>query len=713
MENPIIKPKENNIAFSSSPAELSHNHNGISQPTKTKSTNAEPDWQGAECLANFQANCEALRPRAPELVQQLKICPFPQSSLAQPIYSQFRDRPDIQAKNQKENSPANPPNSARSLMNTEANTISAQRSRDGHWILCFQNKPIYSRYKPLDEALRWVEKDLRAETNGVIFAGFGLAYQIDNLLNKRSRALILVVESSYALFKAALCLRDLSYLFSNPCFFCTVGPEANLELYLHYFSERQFQFYQLQALYHSQPNFYRPLQQRILSLLSRFRINANTLNRFGQLWVRNIAMNLHFIAGAVDAGIFYSRFQNLPFLLVAAGPSLENLLPALPQLRERFVILAVDTALKLLLQQNIEPDFVLSVDPQLLNARHFDFCDSPSSILISESCIYPSIFQRKWRLRALFHSSFPIMSRLEQHLNTASEKPEFAQIRSGGSVATAAWDFARNCQASELYIAGLDLSYPNLHSHCTGTMPQSNNLNTNSRLRPMEHLNWQITIAAGHQQVASWFGPHVKVLSDKRMTIYRNWLEENIRNHNFHHSWPNYIIDGAAGHAAQIKGMELISLDQALSKPLRRREIRLCMEQILQPLQQQLQNEKVAIQSQKLGNAIMDLLSEIRDIYHWSSELLGLLCDQHRNTRQEKRLNELHGKIAQSPSRSILSFFFTDTLAQMIGRSPEQEESKQAERDRLNIYQKFYLTSKFHLYWLEHAQRQLDRNSNQ
>ncbi|MEM9423876.1 MAG: 6-hydroxymethylpterin diphosphokinase MptE-like protein, partial [Spirochaetota bacterium] len=344
-----------------------------------------------------------------------------------------------------------------------------------------------------------------------------------------------------------------------------------------------------------------------------------------------------------------------------------------------------------LLRQGIEPDFVLSVDPQLLNARHFDFCESPRSILVSESCIYPSIFQRRWRFCALFHSNFPLMARLEN--------PPFAPIRSGGSVATAAWDFARNCGASALYVAGLDLSYPTLRSHCLGTMPQRQTLAGSGRLAPIEHLNWRVTVSAGARQVDSWKGD--RVLSDKRMNVYRTWLEDSLKNIS---DWPNYVIDGAEGRAARIEGMKLIRLEQALEEPLRREEIDARLEQILAEQPSSLRF------AQGLLEAAGTLLAEVYDIYRWSAELIALLCYSRRSSSQEKRLRRLHEKISQSPSCNIISFSFTDDLSRMVGRSPEQEESGQATKDRLQIYQRFYLSSKFHLYWLEMAVSQLSKN---
>ena len=278
--------------------------NAFSTSVSVSSTAVSPDWQSEVFLANFEHNCKVLRLRAPELVQQLKACPFP---------------PSTSGSNSSQNTQASTATSPADLMAVEAASISVQLSRDGHWVLHFQNKPLYSRYRPIEECKKWIGKDLHKDTNSAIFAGFGLGYQIDEFLSCRSKALILVVESSYALFKAALCLRPLEHLLGNPKFFCSVGPAANLELYLHHFSERNFQFYQLQSLFRFQSSFYQPLQRRILSLLSRFRINTNTLNRFGQLWVKNIAMNLSSAANAADAVFFIGVLKGCLFCFLLQG----------------------------------------------------------------------------------------------------------------------------------------------------------------------------------------------------------------------------------------------------------------------------------------------------------------------------------------------------------------------------------------------------------
>ena len=679
------------------------------------------DWQGAQSLAQFAKNCAALQERSPELATQLQKIPFPPNVQANdPQNDRNGWGNDGESRDPNGNNGESGQTAPGSREQSEA--IHAEQSRDGNWLLCYEGKPLYSRYRPLEDSRRWMEGELRKSTNAVIFAGLGLGYQIEALLRLRSKALVLLVEPSYALFKAALCLRDLSEILASPHFFCSVGPKAHIDHYLYHFSERCFQLYQLQPLYRAKRDFYLPLQRRILSLLNRFRVNANTLNRFGRLWVQNIALNLRHIATASDAQIFYRQFEGLPFLLIAAGPSLEDALGYLSALRERFVLLAVDTALGVLLQNGIEPDFVISVDPQLLNARHFDGCFAPNTVLLAESCIHPSIFTdtfvRRWRHCALFHSSFPLMARLEARL--CPETGAWAKLRSGGSVATAAWDFARNCDGSSLYMLGLDFSYPTLRSHCPGTQPQRQIFAQGERLKPAEQINWQSTICAGTLQSENWNGSQTR--SDKRMDIYRNWLEESLKNIAASKSWPNYVLSGCGGQAAKIAGMELLQLPEALKLPPRRNEIEQHINAIF--LREQTASKPPqTVRRRLLREELIKIQAEVQEVLEWSAELLALLCEPNAaNAEQQKRLQKLQDKISQSPSRRLLGFLFTKTLAQIAGRSPEQALTEQypmkianvvtkaapTHIERVKVYHQFYLSSKFHMYWLATAQKQLE-----
>lgn len=59
-------------------------------------------------------------------------------------------------------------------------------------------------------------------------------------------------------------------------------------------------------------------------------------------------------------------------LIIAAGPSLDESLEEIKQVHDRFIIFAVDTAVRTLLKKGIHPHFLVTSDPTKDNAKHFD-----------------------------------------------------------------------------------------------------------------------------------------------------------------------------------------------------------------------------------------------------------------------------------------------------------------------------------------------------
>lgn len=59
-------------------------------------------------------------------------------------------------------------------------------------------------------------------------------------------------------------------------------------------------------------------------------------------------------------------------LIIAAGPSLDESLEEIKQVKDRFIIFAVDTAVRTLLKKSIHPHIVVTTDPTKDNAKHFD-----------------------------------------------------------------------------------------------------------------------------------------------------------------------------------------------------------------------------------------------------------------------------------------------------------------------------------------------------
>jgi hypothetical protein len=288
-----------------------------------------------------------------------------------------------------------------------------------------------------------------------------------------------------------------------------------------------------------------------------------TLRRFGKRWVRNLAVNLEAIRDLPGitglAGILEGR---CPVLLAAAGPSLDEAGPFLPALRERCLIVAVDTSLRFLLRAGAEPDFTVAVDPQFWNARHLDRIPAPGCCLIAESAVYPPVlrgYRRNNRAkpafkRALLCSSlFPLGRFIEDRLDPKGI------LGAGGSVATTAWDFARLLSPSSIWIAALDLAFPGYKTHFSGALFESRSLAEADRFRPAETRSAG-ALRGGFPFKAPAAGGGT-VLTDRRLSLYSAWFENRFR------EYPETPVFNLSAQGLAVTGLKTASMEELLALP--------------------------------------------------------------------------------------------------------------------------------------------------
>jgi hypothetical protein len=226
---------------------------------------------------------------------------------------------------------------------------------------------------------------------------------------------------------------------------------------------------------------------------------------------------------------------DIPVFLAAAGPSLDRCAGLLPDIGRRCLVLAVDTSLRFLLDRGLDPDFVLSVDPQYWNSRHLDRSPAPRTRLIAESAVYPPVLRHPFQRRFLCGSLFPLGRFIEDRVDPKG------RLGAGGSVATTAWDFARSLGTRQVWIAGLDLAYPELKTHFRGALFEDRSHAESERRSPAE--TWSLrALRDGRPFMAPAAGvprpeaaapeqrpPEPRVLTDRRLSLYASWFEARFR----------------------------------------------------------------------------------------------------------------------------------------------------------------------------------------
>jgi hypothetical protein len=450
--------------------------------------------------------------------------------------------------------------------------LKIEESRTGAPTAQLDGRYIHSRMDPVREAERMVDREAESEPGCAVFLGFGLGYHVEAFRRRYPETAVIIIEADPALLKEALAARDMSAVFFDEK--VTLLPAADpgaVPPLIETIPADEIALFRLRNLYEKDGDYYRRMEECIRKSGVRTQINRNTLRRFGRLWVRNLSRNLEQISEALPVDRLSGLFSSIPGLLLAAGPSLDQILPYVAELKKRMLVTAVDTALPALSSRGLEPDFAVIVDPQYWNTRHIDYIDLQKAVLVSESSTHPRVFRLIRRPCVMSGSLFPLGKFIEDYTG----KP--AKLGAGGSVSTTAWDLLRFTGCSPIYAAGLDLGFPALSTHCAGSFFEERIHSLSDRLKTAEGLNFTYLHDASPYYIEDYEGS--PLLSDKRMDLYRWWFENQVLQH------PETRTYSLCRCSAKLEGVEYRPMDAALALPKIREEIEERMNTLHAPIQ--------------------------------------------------------------------------------------------------------------------------------
>lgn len=441
----------------------------------------------------------------------------------------------------------------------EGYRIEAVQARSGEPSATHRGFWLHSRYQPAQEAERLCAEALAGGADLLVCIGLGLGYLPRAALRQGCR--VLVVEADPAWLRACLCLADLSQELSDERLELLVASDGEgLLAALVRQAPQAIAVVENPVMHHLFPDSVESYRRAVQRFREKADINTNTLRRFGRLWVRNIAKNLGYLASCPGVSTLSQRLAGMPAIVLAAGPSLDLLLPELHDLRQGCVLIAVDTALRSLLSVGVVPDFLVVVDPQFYNSWHLHYCLSQGSILISETAVWPSVLRQPAAATFLCSSLYPLGQAMEER-----SRLHKGRLGAGGSVATTAWDLARLLGCSPVYMAGLDLGFPALQLHARASLFEQYSLQRGRRLRPASHLLYQQAISGQPYTAPANNGGSIR--TDKRLGLYGWWYSRTLA---AHPETPTFNLS-AAGLA--IGGMPYLDQSELRRLPARRDEI--------------------------------------------------------------------------------------------------------------------------------------------
>ncbi len=337
-----------------------------------------------------------------------------------------------------------------------ASSIETPLSRSGVPALLVDGVQYHSAYDPIRESARFFN-DLKLEQADVIcLFGWGLGYGADALVQRaKSSARILVLEANDEFLSLSKTRIPTHSVWCDPRFQFISGPAL-----CQYFSHHPPIWCQEtdKVLWVEWPPALTLYGSVLQELKDAFRVclrdrAANLLTHFqnGRLYFSNVVRNLDYL-GDADAGRLFGKFQGVPLVIVSAGPSLDRNVRALAAASEQCLILAVDTALRPLLEAGVGPHAVITADPTEFNSRHVAGVLPEDTFLIAEQGVDTAAMKAA-RQRFIFGLGlFPDPLFRKFGLQRTA-------LDVWGSVATAALDLACRSGANPVIFAGQDFAY--------------------------------------------------------------------------------------------------------------------------------------------------------------------------------------------------------------------------------------------------------------
>ncbi len=333
-------------------------------------------------------------------------------------------------------------------------------------------KTMYSRYDPERDARIFAE-GIPESAGCVLVCGLGSALHVSALRRKLPRSKIIVIEASAADIDFLKAHADLSAVFADgDTVLCT--PErierTILETYIPVL-HGDFLLAPLRAWADFHPNVLSAVKEYVRSALEKIAADTSTQARFGKIWHRNILQNL-LTADTLNCGAIPPIAADKKALITGAGPTLDRTWHIMERNRQRFYVIAADTALAALARRHIAPDAVVTVDGSCVSAGHFYGKLPPETLVIADLCACPAAVRRAVRCGCpiLFTGNGHPLGTLASGYFARNGSAPLPELETGaGTVTAAALDFAVKAGFRDVSVLGADFGYTEGKPYAKGT----------------------------------------------------------------------------------------------------------------------------------------------------------------------------------------------------------------------------------------------------
>lgn len=275
---------------------------------------------------------------------------------------------------------------------------------------------------------------------------------------------VFVIENSPEVLAYRLSTEDWSAVIMNARFDLLLGvslDEADNTFYRSFTRPDISMFYK-RSIFLMHPNqskeereFYKQFRQKYLEASTRYAANTGEISDYME-GVRASVANTNRLRTCPGIEDLHGKAKGKNFLLVGAGPSLEDQLPLIKKHQAKFIIIAADAAVKPLIDNGIKAHYAVSIERWNKAQKRF-WKDLPKDSplmpeLIGFAVVHGGSFD-------LFPGNIRILYRNYSYYHTFSKWFPKCMMQSYSSCIHLAQNIADYMGCSHMYMVGSDLSY--------------------------------------------------------------------------------------------------------------------------------------------------------------------------------------------------------------------------------------------------------------
>jgi len=439
--------------------------------------------------------------------------------------------------------------------------VSAEKGGVNNLIMTKENLYYYEAKNILNSVNKELETHTFQNPKLTVVLGFGLGYHLGEFLKNLVRPgmvrKILVVEKELSILKLGLSVTDISHLLSNGTL-NIIGGVAKEHLYnniYHYCMEKKDVKLFAKSIAVLPVNAAMALDKEYYLLSMKFlRESFNqTLVNFGNspedslLGLENMLLNIDYTLQYPGIIHLFDKFVAKPAILVAAGPSLEKNVELLRGLEDKAFIIAVDTALRILLKRGIYPHAVTSIERGISTLNYYTNLEEyqpklskiyfmPATIVRRE--LYETCVDKYGMKPIIVYRDFAHYKWLEVDKGT---------IFSGKSCANLAFKMLTTMGFEKIVLLGQDLAFGEFgQTHISGADHSINGMKASPKIK-------EEMVVKGN------FVPEIKTI--RTWYNFLRYYEKDIA------EYSGEVINATEG-GAWIEGTHLMSFKDAISKNL-------------------------------------------------------------------------------------------------------------------------------------------------